>query len=529
MHMDALRLARRVAALIAPWDRADTPGVTVGVLRGDALVLQQSAGQASLELGVPIGAETCFRIASVTKQFTCAAILLLAQEGRLRVTDAVQQHLPELPDFGAPVTLDHLMRNSSGLRDMLELLRIGGAGLAQPCTQQDLLDAICRQRSLNFPPGSGFRYSNSGFVLLGLVVERITGEPLGDFLQRRFFAPLGMTRTRMVATTTEVVPGLCTGYLPRDGGFIRAPHAFPVGGEGGLVSCVQDLALWARNYTTAEVGGAALKAALQQQVAFTNGAMNRYARGLEHGRHRGLATIDHGGLWPGYKTCFLRVPERDLAIIAIANHGGIDVHHLAHQVLDAAEEPELSPAPPMPRGMDALYGRWVDIAGGATAEFHLGADGTPMATTHGVSYALAPTEDGKLAARRGVFPFTVSLPQGDVLRIEADAGGVAEYRPAPFKPALPEGLAGRYHCAELATDWTLQEDGNALLLQIAGPLRRAGPWPVEPIAGDLLRAPAPDPLFPAWLDVQVQRDKTGAITALVVNGARASGLVFTRL
>lgn len=527
-----LALERRVAALMAPCARPGSPGWTAGVVRDGALVLHAHAGLASLEHGVPIGPETRFRIASVTKQFTCAAILLLAREGRLSVEDEVRAHLPDLPAWegGARITLDHLMRNCSGLRDMLELMRMGGADLSLPCRREDLLAAIRRSTRLNFAPGTRFLYSNTNFLLLGLVVERVAGEPLGAFLERRIFAPLGMTRTRLTESTAEPVPGLATGYLPDGEGFLRAPHAFPLGGEGGLVSCVEDLALWERNFAAGVVGGTALGEELLRQAPFANGRMNGYARGLEATRYRGLRTAGHGGLWPGFKTCFLRVPERALAVIAIANHGGLDVHHLAHQVLDAAVEGEPGvhplPAPP-PRGtLERLAGRWLDREGGATLDLWLdAATGEPMARMHGVPFALAPTGDGRLAARRGAFEFTLT-PGEQAIEIETDAGQVATFhRVAAEGAALPAGLPGRYACAELGAAWIIGPDHA---LRIDGPLVKAGPCRLEPVEGEVFRAHLPGTLFPTWYDARARRDAAGRVAALSVSGARARDLLFNR-
>ncbi|MDI3305539.1 MAG: serine hydrolase [Acetobacteraceae bacterium] len=532
--LDLLALRRHARRLLVPWDAPATPGCTLGLVRDGALVLQESAGLASLELGVPIGAETCFRIASVSKQFTCSAILLLAEEGKLSIGDDIRAHLPEMPDFGVRITLDHLMRNCSGLRDMLELMRMGGADLAQPCTAEDLLAAIRRQRSLNFAPGSRFLYSNTNFFLLGRVVEAMSGESLGEFLARRIFTPLGMTRTRHTPSTTEVVPGLATGYLPRPGGgFQRAAHGFALGGEGGLVSCVEDLALWDRNFTTGRVGGTALPAALMEQAPFTNGHMNKYARGLEVARYRGLRTADHGGLWPGFKTCFLRVPECGLTVIVIANHGGIDAHHIAHQMLDAAVEgrPGLHPVPPLPprAALEDLAGRWLEPRSGTTVEFRLNQAGEPEAVQHGVPFALAPTEDGRLAARRGVFEFTASLPEGHRLAVETDAGTVTTFHRAPEQAALPSDLPGRYHCKELAAEWHIAAEGEGLAVRVRGPLLAAGPWRLEAVGTDAVRVHTPGVLFQGWLDTRVLRDAAGGITGLAVSGARARELRFDRL
>src|SRR5665213_307019 len=213
-NVDVMLLRHRVDRLVQRWNRPDSPGFTVGVVRDGALVVHHSVGMASLELGVPIGPATAFRIAAVSKQFTCAAILLLAAEGKLGIQDEARTHLPELPDYGQRLTVAHLMHNTSGIRDMLELMRQGGADLAQPCRREDLLDAICRQRKLNFSPGSRYLYSNSNFLLLGVIVERLTGESLPAFLARRIFAPVGMNLTRMTEITTEVAPGTPAGFLP---------------------------------------------------------------------------------------------------------------------------------------------------------------------------------------------------------------------------------------------------------------------------------------------------------------------------
>lgn len=533
-----LALRRQARRLLAPWDGAVTPGASIGLVRGDELVLHESAGLASLELGVPIGPETRFRIASVSKQFTCAAILLLAREGRLSPEDDIRAHLPELPDFGgARITLDHLMRNTSGLRDMLELMRIGGADLSHPCGTEALLAAISRQRSLNFAPGSRFLYSNTGFLLLGLVVERVAGEALGAFLERRILAPLGMTRTLHTPDVAAVVPGLATGYLPREGGgFARARHGFPLGGEGGLVSCVEDLALWGEALSSGRAIGRDVAEALAAPAPFANGRMSRYARGLEASEYRGLRTLDHGGLWPGFRSSFLRAPDAGLTVIVLANHGGADPHLLALRMLDAAVEglPGVHPAPPMPprAALKALAGRWI-AADATTLDIALDEGGElVVARQHGVPFALVPGGDGRLAARRSAFPFTLSLPEGDTLAVETSAGEVTRFRRAPDEaPPPPADLPGRYRCAELDATWTIApEPDGRMAVRVQGPLVAAGPWRVTPMAEDALRVATPGTLFQGWLDVRVLRDAAAKdrVAALSVSGARARGLRFER-
>ena len=533
--LDLQKLTGSVDRLIQPWAKPATPGCTVGVLRGGQVLLQRSAGLAHIELDVPIGAETCFRVASVTKQFTCAAILLLEAEGKLARGQEVHAHLPDLPDFGERITLDHLMHNTSGLRDFLELMRLGGMDLQIPCTPEDLMAAIKLQRSLNFAPGSRFAYSNTNFLLLGRIVEQLSGQTLGAFVEARILAPLGMGRSRLVETTAELVPGLATGYLPHGAGYIRAGHAFPQGGEGGLVSSVADLARWDHNFTTGQVGGVALGAALAEQAPFLDGQLNSYARGLQVKPYRGLQTIDHGGLWPGFKTEFLRVPALDLTILAIANNAAIDCYRLAHRVLDAAVEgrPEVHPVPALPphAALDRLPGRYLDRATATTVEFSLAADGTPTATMNGVPFALEATADGRLSAARGAFDFIAApADDGQSVGIEADAGTHATYERVPTEPAaLPTGLAGRYACAELGTIWTVTSDAEPCArIAVTGPLHHSGPWKLQAIEGDQLRVEVPGVLFKAWFDVQVLHG-SGTISGLEVSGGRARRLRFDRI
>jgi CubicO group peptidase (beta-lactamase class C family) len=525
-------LARRVDELVAPWAAPGTPGVAVAVVRDGEMVLHRCAGLASLELGVPVGPATTFRIASVSKQFTCAAAFLLAQEGRLDIAGEARRYLPELPDFGTPVTVGHLMHNVSGIRDMLDIMRQGGVDLGFPVTQGDLLAGICRQRGLNFAPGSRYLYSNSGFFLLGLIVERISGVALPALLERRIFAPLGMRRTRMSPSVWEPVPGLATGYLPTQAGWVRVAHAFPMGGEGGLVSCVEDLALWDRNFITHQVGGPALAEALERQIDFTGGGRCGYACGLRVYPHRGVRTVGHGGLWPGYKTEFLRAPDRGVTVICISNNGGSDPYHLAHDILDVILDglPGVQAVPPLPaRGTLAkLAGRWLDRDSGMTVDISLAATGLPMGNTHGVPFRLQPSADGRLEASRSGDDFWCALAPDGTLAVELDAGVRATYHRVAPGAVLPEGLAGTYANADMAATWTFADGANGMEVRVRGPVAAdGGPWPAEPVEGDIFRIWVPGTLFKGWLDVRVLR-AGGRVRGLHVTGNRARQLIYAR-
>ena len=533
----ALDLARRVERLLAPWDRAGSPGVSVALIRDGGFALRRHAGLASVEHGVAIGDETRFRVASVTKQFTCLAVLLLAAEGRLAVDDDVRKHLPDFPDLGVRITLDHLMRNASGVRDMFELMRLGGLDLHQHCGVEDFLAAINRQRGLNFAPGARFLYSNSNFLLLGRVVERVSGMALAEFLQCRVFAPLGMTRTRLVARTDEVVPGLAASYLARPeapGGFVRAGHNFAMGGEGGLVSTVEDLALWDRNFATGRVGGQAVMAALAAQAPFANGRLNAYARGLEVQTYRGLHTVGHGGLWPGFKTLFLRVPEKRLTMLCIANLDTVDVHALGHLVLDAAlaDDDTVEKLPPLPEraALERATGRYLDRASGATLELSLGEDARPACTMYGATFPLLPVAGGRLQAHRGAFPLTLALTgDGAAVEAEFDAGVTARFERVAASAPKPADLSGSYVSEEAAARWTIAAAGEGAALTIDGPLAKAGPWRIEGIAEDIVRIHVAATWHHAAFDARVRRGGDGKVAGLEVSGGRVKNMRLRRV
>jgi D-aminopeptidase len=530
--LDSLRLQRVVDRLLAPWQGTPGPGVTIGVVRDDTLVVHRAAGMADIELGVPIGPATRFRIASVSKQFTCAAILMLAAEGKLRVEDDVRDHIAAFPDLGHRITLAHLMHNTSGIRDMLEIMRLGGVDLAQPCRADDLLDGVCRQRGLNFVPGSRYRYSNSNFMLLGRIVEQVSGESLAAFLERRIFAPLGMTMTRHTPSTTELVPGLATGYFPTPDGWRRALHNFPLHGEGGLVSSVEDLALWHTQFGLPHLYHDALATELTAMTPFANGTPNTYARGLRIKTWRGMSTVGHDGLWPGFKTSFVRVPQHQVAVICISNDATADPHDLAFEVADALFDgtPFVQAVPPPPPWVDAdsLPGCYLERTSGATVDVARDAKGRVTATANGLTTVLLPTADGRLATSRGSNDFTLYF-DGVAIEVERDAE-IREtlHRVAPGA-VLPDDLPGRYFNPDTAAAWTIDVIDGGAALRIAGPvLAAAGPWEIAPIEGDIIRIYTPLTLYRGWLDTRVLRDASGRITGLNVDGGRVNGLVFAR-
>lgn len=503
------RLQGRMERLLAPYGSA-SPGVSIGVVQDGMLVAQHNAGMASIELGVPIGTATTFRVASVTKQFTCAAVLALAADGRLGVDDPVGKYFPELPDYGVTLTVDHLMHASSGLRDEMEILGAGGCNIAVPIQRQDFLDGIFRQRALNFTPGSRYLYCNTNYLLLGLIVEQVSGMPLRDFLQARFFGPLGMSQTALVESPVEALPGLTTGYVTTPDGWRHAQCGYPRHAEGGLITSIPDLVRWMRKLAD----DAALRGGLESQFAFPNGVLSHYARGLQVTEVRGLRTVSHGGSRPGYGAEFLTVPQLGLGVIVLANSGSADPYHIGQAVLAEAlaDVPGVQAVPDLPADLSGYVGRFLDPATPQTVEFSLDAHGRLQGKMFGNPFRLRAGADGWLYAARAAHDFRCRLADDGGLEVVQDAGVAGRWRRVG-PGTLPADLDGTYLSDEMASCWQIA--GAAV--RVDGPIIRTTVWRVEPLDAAHVRLVYPGG---TWLDARVLRGAGGAISGMLVNGGR---------
>jgi D-aminopeptidase len=503
---------------------AGAPGCVVGVQQGGHLLFRGAYGLASLELGVPLSPRSRFRVASVTKQFTVTAVLMLAAQGRLSLDDQIHAHLPELALLPQAMTLDQLMRNTSGLPDFLEMLRLGGVGLDASIDRDAMLRCIAGNRHLNFAPGSRFLYSNTNFLLLGLVVERIAGCSLGDFLQQRVFAPLGMRDTVLEVAHDKPLAGLAAPYVPDgNGGWRRARHGFEHGGEGGLVSCIDDLLIW-----TAALGRdapgplpAGLLAQLSSPTRLTQGADSPYARGLEHSRLDGRHCVGHAGLWPGFRTELLHLPDDALSVVVISNSLASNPYLLARQVARSVLGIETAVAAPP---LDGLQGRW--LCAEEPAQFDLAVhDGELWATQWGAPFQLEPQPDGRWLPLRGAYEFTLERRDAQTLQVDLGGGRWARFQRLVETAPLPGDLAGDYRCPDIGAGWQIDGDGT---LWLRGPHAAGVRWQLRGLRPDLVEVLGPSGGMPSAQLAQLQRDAAGRVVALQLYTSRIRGLRFER-
>ena len=340
-------LVKRIDAVFARYGSLEAPGCAVGVFQGGHIVMEKGYGAANIEYRVPLTPTSPMIMGSVSKQFTAASIALLAQDGRLALSDDVRKYLPELPDYGKTITIDHLVHHTSGLRDFWALYETAGDRLDDGYTVKDVLTLAAHQHHLNFDPGAEYNYSNTGYVALGEIVHRVSGRTLRQFAAERIFAPLGMTSSQFHDDHNEPVPGRVIAYSPAAGGRWRINvWANDIVGQGGLMTTVEDLAKWDENFYTGKVGGRPFLAQQLERGRLNNGTQLAYAFGLEIGEYRGLPIVEHSGSTGGYRTDITRFPSKHTSVVTMCNVSTADAVGLAHQVAEIVLKNDFTKPPP---------------------------------------------------------------------------------------------------------------------------------------------------------------------------------------
>lgn len=310
------------------------PGASVGVVHRGRLVYARGVGLANLDDRTPLTVDSAFYLASLSKQFVAACIGLLELEGKLSSQDPARKWLPEMPAYETEITIAHLLNHTSGLPGYFALMQREGLNAADQLSRDALIDLVVKQKQLNFTPGDKYEYSNSGYLLLSEVVERVSGDTLAEFAERNIFDPLGMSNTRFHDDHQRIVRRRAISYSPdgRDGFRLAFLANWDQVGSGGTVSTVRDLTRWVNNFSTGEVGGKPLQDWLQRRGQLTDGSEIAYAAGLQHGQHRGRATIGHSGSFMGFRTSLERWPKEQLSVIVLSNLASTEPRELALEI-----------------------------------------------------------------------------------------------------------------------------------------------------------------------------------------------------
>lgn len=474
------------------WDRPWSPGCAVGVSHRGTVVYTRGYGMANLEYGVPIRPETIFESGSVAKQFTAAAIVLLALDGKLSLDDPVRKYVPELPDFGTPILIRHFLNHTSGLRSQWPMLTLAGRPPGRAVhTVDEILELVSSYKELNFKPGDEYLYNNTGFTLLSVVVARASGKSFDEFCQERLFTPLGMTRTKWRTDFSEIVQDRATAYRQLPNGQFRTNASFTsVVGNGGLLSTVGDWLIWNENLDNPRVGGRAMVEQLETRGRLNDGFEIEYAKGLIVTDYRGVREISHGGSTAGYQTFLARWPDERLSVAVMCNTTGTNPSGYAHQVADLFLAGKLKDRPSV-KPADVPADTFKDLAGTyreklTDAIVRVTYDAAAKAVRVG-GQALVATAANVLSTQDGGRTYTIDRTgAGGVVRITESDGGRSKPRvwekEPPFAPT-PQQLAeyaGHYVCGELGDlVYTLYVEEGALKVR-ARPAQRFTLTPAFP-------------------------------------------------
>ena len=521
-----------IDAIFARFDQPTVPGCALGLYRDGRIVYDRGYGSANLDHGVAITPDTVFYIGSTAKQFTAFAAALLIEQGKLSLSDPVRKYFPELPAWAEPITVDHLIHHTSGIRDYLALWEISGRSFASAIVLEEAIALIARQQATNFAPGAQWSYSNSNYVLLAELVGRAAGKPIRQFAQDAMFAPLGMTSTHFHDDNTMIVPRRAVGYAPSGPDSFRVvATTYALVGDGGLLTTVRDLVKWDENFYDNKLGGgAALIAKVTTPGKLANGMPHQYAFGLTPGMYRGLPIVQHGGSFIGFRAQLLRFPTEHVSVAVLCNAATANAEGLAQQVADnyLAGRLEAAPAPPVPPApatasnsaapvelapaeLRRFVGRY-DLQFGQVASI-VEVDGGLRIRLRGREQPLTPTSattfSGGLA---GDIEFVVD---GDNVSLWMKA------TPFPPGPRLAEpdlsaaalaAYVGRYRSAELDTWYTFRAVENGLEIRA-----RYSPWGrLQPIA--------PDRFLAGPSELRFQRDGNSNVTAFVMTSERAANI-----
>lgn len=529
-------LDEKVNAVFAQYDTTHSPGVAVAVLKEGEVVFKQGYGMANLEYGIPITPSTVFHVASVSKQFTTFAVVLLAQEGKLSLDDDIREYVQEVPAFGPTITIRHLIHHTSGLRDQWDLLSLSHWRMDDVITQNDILRLVSRQKDLNFEPGSQYMYCNTGYTLLAVIVERVSKKSLDEYCQENIFQPLGMTNTHFHDDHQHIVKNRAYSYSGNGaGGYQKRILSFAVAGATSLFTTVEDLLRWQENFDTTQVGGNSAIEKMLGRATLNSGEEIDYGFALGHGSHAGLRTISHSGADAGFRSFLGRFPDHDISIAVAGNLGSLNTRGLAYEVADlyleehietdvedsVEEEPDFVDVPEAT--LKPYVGAYFSEAIPLT--LRLTYDEGSLNVVQGDRVRILGADSPVLFRwRANPDLFTLEILKNDhgkVTEIEIEQGGetvvLARTESEDILNEHLEQFVGTYYSEELDVTYTIYLDEDGLRVE----RHKRSPLPLIPTLNGAFRA--------GRTSFRFTRDGDGTVDGALLNTGRVLNLRFDKV
>ena len=534
--------AARVDSLFANSNRNGAPGLAIGIVRDGRVLMTKGYGLASLEYKVPITASTVFDVASLAKQFTGLAVAVLVGQGKIALDADIRTYLPDFPDLGKRITIDHLLHHTSGLRDWPSTLSVAGWRLDDVITTDQILSMAYRQRSLNFAPGAEYSYSNTGYNLLAEIIARVTGQPFGEWMQQNLFRALGMTHTHFRDDYTEVISQSTSGYSRwADSTYHRVPDNLTAPGSSSLFTTVEDLSRWLISFDKPVVGGKAAQAMTRTRGVLNDGTTIPYAFGISHGDYQGVATLSHSGAWASVGTFLLYFPQQRLGVVVLANDATIDPSRAAYQIADiflGKKEPDA--VADAHSAVSSHEQEKVNVSSAVLDEYvglyRLAPGWYVRITKNGQRLNTQATawwgpEKTFPMTPRSASEFWVEAYRASITFERGADGHVTHFNyrdmrapkvsdPGPPTPTQLRQLAGEYESDELNTTYLVEATDSALVL-----------WHPRLGRVPLTRVERSDFASSLWFlnSIDFQRDSAGVVTGFMVNaGDRSRNIWFAR-
>lgn len=509
-------LVKKIDAIFAEYDKVNSPGCALAILKDGKIIYKRGYGISNLEYNIPISSSSIFHVASVSKQFTAAAIIRLSLEGKLSLNDDIRKYLPEVPDFGHTITFSNLIHHTSGIRDQWVLQWLAGWRRDDVITENDILEMLSRQKTLNFLPGNEYSYCNTGFTLAAIAVKRITGVSLREYADSVFFKPLGMTNTHFHSDHSEITPNRTSAYRKDEQGKLKISiPVFDNYGATSLFTTVEDLAKWDENFYTGKIGGEAFIKLMQSTGFLNDKTPENYAAGLIISNYKGYKTVEHSGADAGYRSNLIRFPEEHFSVVILANLSSINPASLSYKLADLFLKDKSIPLPTVKQDSNMVRGWAGDYFDMKTQSL------LKIILRNGKLY-MGATE--LTAAGNTIFNIPNSLSTlrftGDSLNTElvvfTEGAGHTTYRKVKnidISAAEFEEYRGAYYSSELDTKYLVFIKDSSLMIKI-------------PRNGEVKLSPFLKDIFTGNFIIRFQRNNNDKIEGFFLTAGRVRNLYF---
>ncbi|MCY4397838.1 MAG: serine hydrolase [Gemmatimonadetes bacterium] len=538
--------AARLDQLMSPWDGDDRAGAIAAVVEGGEVTHVHAVGMANLSHGIPWQRGTISNIGSVTKQFTAMGVLTLQAQGKMSLDDDIRTHIPELRDFGTPITIRNLLNHTGGYREVYNLLPIGGHQGEDAFARERAISIVQRQPELQALPNTEWNYNNTGYILISLAIERVSGESFADYMRENVFEPLGMVDTRVKMVQGELISGSAQGYTAEAGGGYRTTRDLAASaGAGGVYTTVDDLTRWMLNYRDATVGGAEAIEAITTTAVLESGDSTGYGLGLGLGEQRGRTLYSHTGGDISHRAYLSYYPELESGVIVMSNNAAFDLtlggeigemflaEHFDEEEEEDEAETDADEAADEDAGMsdarkEAITGDWsLEVQGISLAMSVALEDGDVFVDVQGQGRSVArPTSDStlELASVSAEFTFDFeadgTTSTGTLVQSGLEISMRRVDRAGPGEEYLG-AYVGRYYSQELETFYDVAvEDGGLVLHHI----EMAEPLAMQHTDGDEFSTAV------IYLNtIAFERSVAGSVTGFTVSNGRTKGVRFGKM